>query len=78
VKGKALWSAPQEVLPIYLDFGTGSSPVLEGDLVVIVNDNEKQPFIEAYNKRTGKQVWKKDRDVGAKGPTPARSPGCTR
>ena len=28
MKGKALWSAPQEAMPIYLDFGTGSSPVL--------------------------------------------------
>jgi outer membrane protein assembly factor BamB len=73
VKGKALWSAPQEAMPIYMDFGTGSSPVLVGDLLVIVNDNEKRPFIAAYDKRTGREVWKKDRDVRAKGPTPARS-----
>jgi len=73
LKGKALWSAPQEAMPIYLDFGTGSSPVLVEDLVVMVNDNEKRPYIAAYEKRTGKEVWKKDRDVGPKGPTPARS-----
>ena len=73
LKGKALWSAPQEAMPIYLDFGTGSSPVLVGGLVVIVNDNEKRPFIAAYDKRTGKEVWKKERDVGSKGPTPTRS-----
>jgi outer membrane protein assembly factor BamB len=73
LKGKPLWSAPQEAMPIYLDFGTGSSPVLAGDFVVIVNDNEKRPFIAAYDKRTGKEVWKRDRDVGSKGPTPARS-----
>jgi outer membrane protein assembly factor BamB len=73
MKGKALWTAPQGALPIYMDFGTGSSPVLAGDLLIIVNDNEKQPYIAAYNKRTGKEVWKKDRDVGVEGPTPARS-----
>lgn len=73
LKGKTLWSAPQEAMPIYMDFGTGSSPVLVGELIVIVNDNEKQPFIAAFDKRTGKGVWKKDRDVGSKGPTQVRS-----
>jgi outer membrane protein assembly factor BamB len=73
LNGKALWSAPQEALPIYLDFGTGSSPVLAGDLLIIVNDNEKKPFIAAYNKKTGREVWKKDRDVGTKEPSAARS-----
>jgi outer membrane protein assembly factor BamB len=67
LKGKPLWSTPQEALPIYLDFGTGSSPVLAGGLLVIVNDNEKQPFIAAYDAKTGKEAWRRDRDVGAKG-----------
>ena len=73
LNGKRLWTAPQEAMPIYLNFGTGSSPVLVGQLVVIVNDNEKQPFIAAYDKRTGKEVWKKDRDVGVKEPAPVSS-----
>ena len=77
LKGKALWSAPQEAMPMYMDFGTGSSPALADSLVVIVNDNEKQPFIAAYDKKTGKLAWKKDRDVGAKGPAPARSGWAT-
>jgi outer membrane protein assembly factor BamB len=77
MKGKMLWSTPQQPMPIYLDFGTGGSPVLAGNLLVIVNDNEKQPFIAAYDKRTGKESWKKNRDVGAKGPTPARSAWVT-
>lgn len=73
LNGKALWKTALEAMPIYSDFGTGSSPVLAENYVVIVNDNEKQPFIAAYDKRTGKEVWKKDRDVRAKGATPARS-----
>jgi outer membrane protein assembly factor BamB len=73
IKGKALWKAPQESLPIYLDFGTGSSPVLVDNLIVFVNDNDKRPFIASYDKKTGKKVWEKDRDVGAKGPPPVRS-----
>ena len=73
MKGKALWTAPQEALPIYMDFGTGSSPVLVGGLVVFVNDNDQRPFIAAYDKKTGKEIWNKDRNVGTKGPTPVRS-----
>jgi outer membrane protein assembly factor BamB len=68
IKGKPLWSTPHEALPMYLDFGTGSSPVLAGGLLVIVNDNEKQPFIAAYDTKTGKEAWRQNRDVGgAKG-----------
>ena len=67
LKGKPRWSTPLESLPIYLDFGTGSSPVLAGGLLVIVNDNEKQPFIAAYDTKTGKEAWRQNRDVGAMG-----------
>jgi outer membrane protein assembly factor BamB len=67
LKGKPLWSTPQEAMPIYLDFGTGASPLLAGGLLVIVNDNEKQPYIAAYDTRTGKEAWRQNREVGAKG-----------
>lgn len=67
LKGKPLWSTPLEANPIYLDFGTGSSPALAGNLVVIVNDNEKQQFIAAFGKKTGKQVWRTNRQIGPEG-----------
>jgi outer membrane protein assembly factor BamB len=70
LKGKQAWTTPLEANPIYLDFGTGSSPALAGDLLVIVNDNEKQQYIAAFNKQTGKQVWRTNRDIGGKGPVP--------
>ena len=71
LKGKQAWTTPLEANPIYLDFGTGSSPALAGNLLVIVNDNEKQQYIAAFDKQTGKQVWRTNRDL-AKG-QPARS-----
>ena len=74
-KGKPVWSTPLESNPIYLDFGTGSSPVLADNLVVIVNDNEKQQYIAAFDKKTGKQVWRTNREL-AKG-QPARSAWVT-
>lgn len=67
LKGTPLWSTPQEAMPIYLDFGTGSSPVLAGSLLIVVNDNEKQPFIAAYDTKTGKEAWRQNRDIGSAG-----------
>jgi len=73
LNGKAVWSTPLEANPIYLDFGTGSSPALTGNLLVIVNDNEKQQYIAAFDKQTGKQVWRTNRDIGGKGQPVQRS-----
>ncbi|HWS54319.1 MAG TPA: PQQ-binding-like beta-propeller repeat protein [Pyrinomonadaceae bacterium] len=66
LKGKQAWSVPLEAHPIYLDFGTGSSPALAGNLLVIVNDNQRQQHIAAFDKRTGRQVWRTNRDIGGK------------
>ena len=63
MKGKLVWKTPLENYPMYGDFGTGASPALTGDLLVICNDNEKQQFIAAFDKKTGKQVWRTDRDL---------------
>jgi outer membrane protein assembly factor BamB len=76
-KGKQAWTTPLEANPIYLDFGTGSSPALAGNLLVIVNDNEKQQYIAAFDKQTGKQVWRTNRDIGGKGQPVQRSGWAT-
>jgi len=67
LKGKQVWSTSLESNPIYLDFGTGSSPALAGNLLVIVNDNEKQQFVAAFDKQTGKEVWRTNRKIGPEG-----------
>jgi outer membrane protein assembly factor BamB len=77
VKGKPAWKTPLEANPIYLDFGTGSSPALAGNLLVIVNDNEKQQFIAAFDKQTGRQVWRTNRDIGGKSQPVQRSGWAT-
>ena len=43
-------------------FGEGSSPVLHGNTLVIVQDHERDSFITALDKRTGDVLWKTDRD----------------
>jgi outer membrane protein assembly factor BamB len=66
-KGNKVWNTPLESFPTILDFGTASSPALVNDLVVIVNDNEKQQFIAAFDRNTGKQVWRTNRTIHVQG-----------
>jgi outer membrane protein assembly factor BamB len=64
LKGKLLWKEALEAHLIYGECGTGGSPVLAGDQIIILSDNEKQPFIASHDKRTGKRLWRTDRHVG--------------
>jgi|SRR5579871_341507 len=73
MKGAELWRTPLDAYPIYLDFGGGGSPALLDDLLIIVNDNEKQQFIAAFDKHNGKPVWRTDRHLAAKGDMPQHS-----
>ncbi len=66
-EGKQVWTTRTEAFPTILDFGTGSSPILVNDLVVFVNDTEKEQFIAALDKSTGKQVWRTNRSIHVKG-----------
>jgi outer membrane protein assembly factor BamB len=65
--GDKVWNTPLESFPTILDFGTASSPALVDNLVIIVNDNEKQQFIAAFDKTTGKQVWRANRSIHVQG-----------
>jgi outer membrane protein assembly factor BamB len=64
LRGKLLWNEKLEAYPTYGELGTGGSPALAGDQIIILNDNEKQPFIASHSKRTGKRLWRTDRTVG--------------
>lgn len=57
--GKLLWT--KRMGPFKNDFGAGSSPIIEGDLVILVQDHDVDSFIAAYNKKTGEEVWRTDR-----------------
>jgi outer membrane protein assembly factor BamB len=68
--GKQLWTRTWDVVPMQLNWGTGASPVLHRDRVYVVNDNEKQSFLVALDKLTGKDVWKVDRAEKSNWATP--------
>ena len=44
-----------------VEFGTGTSPILAGDLVVLVCDQDQGSFLLALDKRTGKTAWRVER-----------------
>ena len=68
--GKLLWSRPVDALEMQTGFGHAASPVVDDSRVYIVNDNEEQSFIAAYDKRTGVQVWRVARTEASSWTTP--------
>jgi outer membrane protein assembly factor BamB len=50
--------------------GEGSSPVLYGDTLIVNWDHEGSSFLYAFDKRTGRQLWKTSRDEKTSWSTP--------
>ncbi len=63
LKGKLLWNEKLEAYPMFGDCGSGASPALAGDQLIILSDNEKQQFIASYDKRSGRRLWQTGRDL---------------
>jgi outer membrane protein assembly factor BamB len=55
--GTKLWSRTWKPQPIYLDFGTASSPVVHGGRVYQLHDNDGESFLAALDAKTGKEIW---------------------
>ncbi len=54
--GEALWSAPLAMPKTH--HGSGASPVLAGDLLILNHDAMSGGYLLALNRNTGKEVWK--------------------
>ena len=74
--GVLLWKKTWAPQPIYLDFGTASSPVVHGGRVHLLHDTEAESFLTALDARTGQEVWTASRSALALG-TRARSGWAT-
>jgi len=68
VKGRAVWKKDLGVLnagaydlPDY-EWGTASSPIIYKDLVIVQCDTQKGSFLLAADIKTGRTVWKSDRE----------------
>ncbi|HEY7819325.1 MAG TPA: PQQ-binding-like beta-propeller repeat protein, partial [Vicinamibacteria bacterium] len=64
MSGKEVWTTPLEAHPTIRDYGTGASPALHGDRLFVLNDNEEESFLAAFDKRTGKALWRTPRSFG--------------
>ena len=69
--GKLMWSADLGSFTVLNNWGLGSSPVLFKNLVIQTCDQENgHSFIVALDKKTGKTVWRTERDESSSWSTP--------
>jgi len=68
--GKPVWSIPLAPSKTRNNWGTGGSPAIHKGRVYLVSDNDAQSFIAAFDAKTGKQVWRVDRQEGTNWSTP--------
>jgi outer membrane protein assembly factor BamB len=68
--GHLKWEKDLGKMRTIFSFGEGSSPALYGDTIVINWDNEDGSFIAAFNKETGAELWRTDRDEKTSWATP--------
>lgn len=57
--GEELWRV--RMGPFNNEFGSGTSPIIAGDKVILVQDHDTDSFLLAVDKRTGKELWRTDR-----------------
>jgi outer membrane protein assembly factor BamB len=61
--GKQSWTTPLKSHATTRDWGTGASAALYKDRLFVLNDNEEQSFVAAFDARTGKELWRTPRTV---------------
>jgi outer membrane protein assembly factor BamB len=70
LNGETVWSKELGVFNTQVELGTGASPVLYKDRIYVVNDNTTQSFLAAFDKRTGKEIWRVNREERGNWSTP--------
>ena len=64
-EGKNLWSHLIEPKKSLMNYGAAASPVICGDQVIMVYDNQEDRYIAAFKAKTGEQCWRTDRPARA-------------
>jgi outer membrane protein assembly factor BamB len=68
--GNPVWEkriAPQKMA---YGWGTAASPILGGDRLYLINDNEEASYLLALDKKTGEEIWRVAREEGSNWSTP--------
>jgi outer membrane protein assembly factor BamB len=70
VEGEEVWSKRLEPRKTRFGWGTAASPVLHDGRLFVVNDNDEQAELFALDAKTGKELWRVDRDEKSNWATP--------
>jgi outer membrane protein assembly factor BamB len=70
VDGKLVWNRDLGDLFTYRFFGEATSPVLEGDTLLVNWDHEGDSFLYALDAKTGQTRWQAPREPGTSWSTP--------
>jgi outer membrane protein assembly factor BamB len=62
MQGAPVWQKDLGDKTMRNEFGEGSTPALHGNHLVLVWDHQGQSFIVGMDKRTGKELWRTNRD----------------
>jgi outer membrane protein assembly factor BamB len=62
LEGKVLWTNRELVYPPF--HGSGGSPIIAGEALIVSCDGASDPFVVALSKRTGKVLWRTPRRTG--------------
>lgn len=68
--GNLIWEKDFGDMQIKNTFGEGASPVLYKDNLIILWNHEGQSKLYVLNKKTGEEIWQKDRDEKSTWTTP--------
>lgn len=70
LKGNLAWKKDLGDMQTKMGFGEGTSPALHGNTLVINWDHEGEDFIAAFDKGTGRELWRQPRDEETTWATP--------
>src|SRR5207245_71405 len=62
--GQLVWEKDLGPMKIFNSFGEGAWPALDGNRLVVAFDHEGDSFIAAFDKSTGKELWRTARPQG--------------
>jgi outer membrane protein assembly factor BamB len=70
MQGHRVWEHRWKPRTMRAGWGPAASPVLHGDRLYVVNDNEDDSFVAALDAKTGYEIWRMDRDEKSNWSTP--------
>ena len=68
--GRTLWSTNWAPVKTRYGWGSAASPVLHDGRLFLVNDNQEHSFAVALDAKTGRQLWRVERDEPSNWATP--------